>query len=151
MGGIFMVLKKYSWTTLQIILIFIGFSTIPAVSAGPIMTEDTSVVSPTGKMIITPNNTVPFQAPNWYLMDSALTTKILPLPYTLVCGPGYCNSDSLLKNNSENGVIPANVTSYYPRKFWNYPPPRYMPLVPHTNPALYYPETFLCRRDDKRV
>ena len=136
-----MVLRKHSYTTVLIILIFLGLSIIPTVSAGPIMTKSTAAGSLTGKMIITLNNTVPYQALTWYLTDNALIPKILPLPYTLVCGSGYCSPDSILKNNSESGVLPAKITPYYPPKFWNYPPPGYMPLVPHTDPAIYYSET----------
>jgi hypothetical protein len=138
-----MILRKRSYATLLIILIFIGFSIIPTVSAGPVVTNGIASESLTGKLITMPTDMVPFQVPTWYLMNTALTAKSDPLPYSndaRACGFGYCNSDSFIRNNSESGVIPVNITPYYPPKFWNYPPPGFMPLVPHTNPAMYYSE-----------
>jgi len=135
--------RKHTSTTIFIILIFLGFSIIPAASASPVITNGISAELPTGKMLITPTNLIPFQVPTWY-SSNALTAKSNPLPYsdnTRACGFGNCNSDSFLRDNSENDVITLNVTPYYPPKFWNYPPPGYMPLVPHTDPAIYYSET----------
>ena len=47
---------------------------------------------------------------------------------------GYCGSNPYPVYPS----VITNITPYYPPKFWNYPPPGYMPLVPHTDPAIYY-------------
>jgi hypothetical protein len=53
---------------------------------------------------------------------------------------GYCDANPYSHGYSEYPAGPA-IVPYYPQKFWNYPPPGYMPLVPHTDPALYYSET----------
>jgi hypothetical protein len=138
-----MVLRKWSSAALLTVLVLVGFSIIPAVSAGPVVTNGIASESLTGKLIIIPTDTVPFQVPAWYSLN-AKTARSNPLPYidnTRACGFGYCNSDSFIRNNSESGIIPVNITPYYPPKFWNYPPPGFMPLVPHTDPAIYYSET----------
>ena len=108
--------------------------------ADPVVTNGIAADLPAGKSIITPYNTAPFPVQSWNLTNSALTPKILPIPITFVCGSGYCSPESIINNNSENGVTAVNITPYYPPKFWNYPPPGYMPLVPHTDPSLYYSE-----------
>ncbi len=135
-----MIRPKNSFIVALVVLIVAVFLIIPGVWADPVVTNGIASETPVGTLIITPYSTAPFPAQSWNSTNCIITTKILPIPFTFVCDSGYCTLDSLLKNNSENGLKGVNITPYYPPKFWNYPPPGYMPLVPHTDPALYYSE-----------
>jgi hypothetical protein len=120
------------------VIIVIGSVLVITASGGLLSQKGgiNSLLSP-GALITLQINSVNTQIPITY--QSNTPGKLSYTENSTACG--YCDGNPYSPSYSDNPFVTPNLTPYYPPKFWNYPPPGFMPLVPHTDPALYYSET----------